>query len=246
MSERFSWNPKGNLKKGFSKDGLIDDALALAGAAFYALVPTMLKLDGWPAFAVAFGVPYAAGKLLNVPALCHTVIGIGTMHLLQSKGNGLVQKVFNRPIWGFNTAAATTDSTTTTNQTTVNDLPPLQGVRGGIAETVRAYSPGESMIAPYSLDQISALAQNPGMEGIYTQDGRRLDGLGRIIDIEDYGSTPLAAASRAVDVPMNEQGSPLMQAIARLSAQTDVHEYADPDSADLDYNSVINHYRNAA
>lgn len=95
---RFSMNFKANLKKGLSSDALIGDAIAVATAGIYGGLPTLLNLNGPLALAVGAGVPFVAGKLLDVPEMCHASLALAAFHVLQNNQD-VVAKVLGKPLW---------------------------------------------------------------------------------------------------------------------------------------------------
>lgn len=95
---RFSTAIGPNLKKGFSKDALIGDALTLVAPLLYWGLPTMLGLNGYTGLAVAFSVPYLLGKALNVPEWSHAAVAIGASHVIQANQD-VVVNVLNKPLW---------------------------------------------------------------------------------------------------------------------------------------------------
>lgn len=103
---RFSTNFSSNLRSGFRKEALIGDALSLVTPLLYWGLPTLLGWNGYKGLAVGFGVPYLAGKLLNVPEWCHASVAIAASHVIQQNQDTVV-KVLNKPLWRLNDADAT-------------------------------------------------------------------------------------------------------------------------------------------
>jgi hypothetical protein len=95
---RFSTNFSANLRSGFRKEALIGDALSLVTPLIYWGLPTLLGWNGYKGLAVGFGVPYLAGKLLNVPEWCHASVAIAASHVIQ-QNQDVVVKVLNKPLW---------------------------------------------------------------------------------------------------------------------------------------------------
>lgn len=161
MANKINLNWKSNLKNGFQKEALINDGLSVFVGLWYTIVPTLLKLEGWVGWLVGWVVPYIVGKAINAPAVCNAAIGIGTVHFVYAKGNGLVQQVFGQPVWEFDTAEASAPTQTNTLPNLPN-LPniPIPGGTSGIAERITAIAPGEQFMTHYGMDEIEAIAQN--------------------------------------------------------------------------------------
>lgn len=187
MANKINLNWKSNLKSGFGKDALIGNGLSAFVAIWYCIVPTLLKLDGWLGWIVGWGVPFLVGKAINAPSVSDAAIGIGTVHFIMTKGNGLVQEVFGRPIWALE--PANSPATTPPVNPNIPNLPNLPGTRG-IAEYVSAVAPGEQYMTPYSISQIEAMAQNPGVSSTWNVDGRQ-QGVNGIVDAAELGQTDL-------------------------------------------------------
>lgn len=100
---RFSTSFSANFRKGFSKDALLGDALAVVAPLLYWGVPTLLNLEGYKGLAVGFGVPYLAGKALNVPEWCTASVAIAASHIIQNN-QATVVKVLKKPLWRLKTA----------------------------------------------------------------------------------------------------------------------------------------------
>lgn len=88
-----------NLKKAFSAPYLKQYLLAGVGATVYTVLPTMLKMQGWGAFALGFGSVFLLGVALDSPGLIYGVIGVALCHLIYSLGSGTIQDVTGSPVW---------------------------------------------------------------------------------------------------------------------------------------------------
>ncbi|MFN8358587.1 MAG: hypothetical protein U0264_01615 [Candidatus Kapaibacterium sp.] len=134
MAKKFSYNIKANIKVGFGKEALIDDLSALAVPLVYTLLPTVLNVQGWLAMFIGFAVPYAAGKIFNMPGVCHAALAVAGTHLIYAKGQGMITNAFSRPIWTLTPSAdygqASTNQATTTQAVTAPAGVPIQGLSG--------------------------------------------------------------------------------------------------------------------
>ncbi|MFN8359299.1 MAG: hypothetical protein U0264_05230 [Candidatus Kapaibacterium sp.] len=159
---KFSYNIRANIKTGFGKDALIDDATALGAPLLYTLVPTLLGLQGWLAMFVGFIVPYGLGKLFNIPGMVHAAIGIAGTHLMYSKGQRFVVQMFSKPIWTLEQTPTTFEQGDTTQQST-STVPGIavQGLSG-----VQYIDIGKERFATYNPREIEAQAHSVPSEGI--------------------------------------------------------------------------------
>lgn len=157
-SKRFSTNFKVNLKKGFAKDSLIDDACALGAPVLYTILPTVLGLSGWMAMFVGFIVPYGLGKLFNIPSLGHAAIGIAITHLIYSKGGKTVNDLLSKPIWtlgtgtGYDSQVSNTPILQPGTEATMNGLQDVQFINAG-NEQLQAYNPEEIAEQAYNIPE---------------------------------------------------------------------------------------------
>ena len=71
-----------NAKEVIEKDNLIDYGLSVVGAAFQTFAPTLLGVNGWGGFSIAYGVPLLAGVLLGKPILVGSTINAASTHLM--------------------------------------------------------------------------------------------------------------------------------------------------------------------
>ncbi|MBK9249351.1 MAG: hypothetical protein IPM69_14870 [Ignavibacteria bacterium] len=129
MAKKFSYNIKANIKVGFGKEALIDDLSALAVPLVYTLLPTVLNVQGWLAMFIGFAVPYAAGKLFNMPGVCHAALAVAGTHLIYAKGQGMITNAFSRPIWTLTPASEFGQPSITQDGTTPAGVP-IQGLSG--------------------------------------------------------------------------------------------------------------------
>jgi len=159
---RFSMGFKANLREGFSKTALIDDAAALLAPVGYYAIPAFSGLQGYPALLTAVGVLYAIGKLFNIPSLGHGAIAIGAFHLLYNHQDELV-KYTKKPMWSLDpekvaatqaalqTAAATQAANTITDAANqAANAATIQGLNDAITDSfngvpVRAYPGGSEL-----------------------------------------------------------------------------------------------------
>lgn len=105
-----------NVQQTFEKDNLMS-YLEVLGTAIYSIAsPTILKMQGWGAFAVAYGVPFLAGAILNRQSVVKTSLAGAVLHagfyladenLKDSKGT-------IKSTWGIG------------GQTALNDVPQAQ------------------------------------------------------------------------------------------------------------------------
>ena len=137
---------KGNLKKGFTPDALIQDALSILAAIWYRVVPSLFGMSGIPALLVGGGIPILIGKLMNWPGISHAAIGCSTAHLLQY-AEPLFQDLTGKNFWVLGA-----------NEGAVNTAAPLQDRFGQVVR------PGQGLFA-YNPDEVRRLAQSPVSDG---------------------------------------------------------------------------------
>lgn len=209
MANKINLNWKSNLKAGFQKEALINDGLSVFVGLWYTIVPTLLKLEGWVGWLVGWVVPYFIGKAINAPAVCNAAIGIGTVHFVYAKGNGLVQQVFGQPVWEFDTAGTSAPSSTLPG--TLPNIPNLPGnlqIPGGtsgIAERITAIAPGETMTR-YSIDEIESMAHN-GISSTWNVNGEQV-GVNGLINANDLAEQRVPALSLLEHIQQEQQPLP--------------------------------------
>ena len=137
---------KGNLKKGFSQEALLQDGLAALAAVFYRIVPSLFGMSGVPALLVGGGIPLVIGKLMNWPGATHGAIACTTAHLMQY-AEPLFNDLTGKSFWVLGA-----------NEGTVNTAAPA-GVplQDRIGQVVR---PAGNLFA-YNPDEVRRLAQSP-------------------------------------------------------------------------------------
>lgn len=144
---------KGNLKKGFTTDALIQDLAAVGAAVVYRTLPSFFGLNGWGAWALGVGVPFITGKLLNIPGMAHGAIACGTAHALQFL-EPQFKDLTGKSFWVIDPSETTP----------VSD--------GGLGANV--LRPGQNLFA-YDPQEVRRLAQSPSLP---MNDG----GMGEVID----------------------------------------------------------------
>lgn len=80
-------NIKQNFKKTTNKDSLMEYGQGALAAGWYAAIPTLLKLEGWLAWAVGCLVPAAAGMALGMKGLVNGAVTMGVGHLIYEFGD---------------------------------------------------------------------------------------------------------------------------------------------------------------
>lgn len=90
-----------NLKKTVSSPMMGQYLFAAVGAVTYTILPTVLKLDGWGAFAAGMGTCIALGIVFDSPGLLFGAIGMGVMHLWYSRGRSTFTDVLGTQPWSF-------------------------------------------------------------------------------------------------------------------------------------------------
>lgn len=158
---RFSLAFKANLKEGFSKDALTQDAAALLAPIGYYALPAFTGMQGYPALLTAVGVLYAVSKIFNIPALGHGAIAIGAFHLLYAHQDKLVEFT-KKPMWSLQpekvaatqaalqTVATQAANTITDAATQAANATTIQGLNDAITDSfngipVRAYPGGTEL-----------------------------------------------------------------------------------------------------
>ncbi len=166
--KRFNFNIVANVKEGFGVPAIVDDLIAIGVPIFYTLAPTVVGLSGVPAMLLGAGVPYIAGKMLNLPSLCHAAIGVALTHLVYTKGGGLIQQLLSKPVWRFSETTAggewasnTQNSGTGTTAGQPTTASPVSGIGYITTETVSAG--GEDILAynPNEIERMAHSVQEP-------------------------------------------------------------------------------------
>ncbi len=110
-----------NVKDTFNKENMLMYAEVLATAIYCVFGATLLKLKGWGAYLMSYGVPAILGATLRRPAMVFTAIAGASLHAGFYLGDKILEK--NQKInvtWGIDKGI-----TTTINDSTLsNDLPP--------------------------------------------------------------------------------------------------------------------------
>lgn len=76
-----------NFKDSIKQDKLIDMAMAAAVPVYVRYIPSMLKLNGWAGFLVAYIVPILAGMFFKKPAITLAALSMGVGHLVYHYSN---------------------------------------------------------------------------------------------------------------------------------------------------------------
>ena len=136
---------KGNLKKGFTQEALLQDGLAALAAVFYRVVPSLFGMSGLPALLVGGGIPLVLGKLMNWPGVSHGAIACTTAHLMQY-AEPLFNDLTGKSFW----VLGANEGTAGTAHTGV----PLQDRMGQVVR------PAGNLFA-YNPEEVRRLAQSP-------------------------------------------------------------------------------------
>lgn len=96
-----------NVKNTFSNENMLYYAEVLGVALFAVASSTLLKLKGWAAYGVAYGIPAVAGMLLKRPAMFVTALAGASIHAAFWGGDKFLMKT---PVlgatntWGIETS----------------------------------------------------------------------------------------------------------------------------------------------
>lgn len=92
-----AYNFKANLKKAFSKTEIGNMLWGTLAIGTWIVVPSLLKklkpewFDGWVSYAVALGVTFFTGVVLDKAALRYSALAIGSVHIGYAKLSGLFE-----------------------------------------------------------------------------------------------------------------------------------------------------------
>jgi len=82
-----------NVNRTFSRDNMLLYAEVLGVAIYSVASSSLLKLKGWGAFALSYGVPAVFGAVLNRPAMFITALAGGALHSGFYFGDKLLTKI---------------------------------------------------------------------------------------------------------------------------------------------------------
>lgn len=88
-----------NFKKNTRKEVLMNDFGAVTAAVPYVILPTVVGLNGWGAFALAVGGTWLLGAIFDIPQWRQGAAAIGSAHLCYTVFAGAIEKVMPHPLW---------------------------------------------------------------------------------------------------------------------------------------------------